>query len=67
KVPIDKAPDLRVQHQVPNRFGIPLVESEEDLASPQERLQENLELLVHPQVASCNAPTQKGRSITNMV
>ncbi|GJY23025.1 hypothetical protein Tco_0396683 [Tanacetum coccineum] len=52
KVPIDKAPELRGQHQVPNRFGIPLVKSEEDPTSPQERLQENLKLLVHHQVAS---------------
>ncbi|GJT11562.1 putative reverse transcriptase domain-containing protein [Tanacetum coccineum] len=52
KVPIDKALELRVQHQVSNRFEISLVGSEEDPVSPQERLQENLKLLVHPQVAS---------------
>ncbi|GJR37374.1 hypothetical protein Tco_1213058 [Tanacetum coccineum] len=38
---IDKVPVLQVQHQVSNRFGIPLVESEGDPASLQEILQEN--------------------------
>ncbi|GJV50460.1 hypothetical protein Tco_1440672 [Tanacetum coccineum] len=39
-------------HQVPNQFETPLVESEEDPASPQEILRESLELLVHSQVTS---------------
>ncbi|GJV77306.1 hypothetical protein Tco_1508890 [Tanacetum coccineum] len=41
-----------VQHQVSDRFGIPLVESVEDPTNPQEILQENLTRSVHPQVAS---------------
>ncbi|GJY09473.1 hypothetical protein Tco_0377658 [Tanacetum coccineum] len=44
--------DHEVQHQVPNQFETPLVESEEDPASLQEILQESLKLLVRPQVAS---------------
>nr|GFC41579.1 hypothetical protein [Tanacetum cinerariifolium] len=38
KAPVDKVPMLPVQHQhqVLNQFEIPLVESEEDPASPQE-------------------------------
>nr|GFC57659.1 hypothetical protein [Tanacetum cinerariifolium] len=36
KAPVDKVPVLPVQHQVLNQFEIPLVESEEDPASPQE-------------------------------
>ncbi|GKB61930.1 hypothetical protein Tco_0918116 [Tanacetum coccineum] len=35
-----------------NKFETPLVESKEDLASPQEIHQERLELLARPQVAS---------------
>ncbi|GJR63420.1 hypothetical protein Tco_1505582 [Tanacetum coccineum] len=35
---IDKVPVLRVQHQVSNRFEIPLVESEEDPTNPWEIL-----------------------------
>ncbi|GJY49375.1 hypothetical protein Tco_0439331 [Tanacetum coccineum] len=35
---IDKVPVLQVHHQVPNQFETPLVESEEDPASPQEIL-----------------------------
>ncbi|GJX17401.1 hypothetical protein Tco_0218233 [Tanacetum coccineum] len=38
------------RYQIDLKF--PLVESEEDPASPQELLQENLKILVHPQVAS---------------
>ncbi|GJZ66404.1 hypothetical protein Tco_0623100 [Tanacetum coccineum] len=52
QAPIDKVPVLQVQHQVPNQFETPLVESEEDPASPQEILQESLKLLARPQVAS---------------
>ncbi|GJR14866.1 hypothetical protein Tco_0797518 [Tanacetum coccineum] len=52
KVPIDKVPWLRVQHQVSNRFEIPLVELEEDPASPQGIHQENIRRLVRPEVAS---------------
>ncbi|GJY43529.1 hypothetical protein Tco_0431742 [Tanacetum coccineum] len=52
KAPIDKVPVLQVQHQVPNQFETPLVESEEDPASPQGIHQENLKLLAHLQVAS---------------
>ncbi|GJY81009.1 hypothetical protein Tco_0493760 [Tanacetum coccineum] len=52
KAPIDKVPVLQVQHQVPNQFETPLVESEEDPASPQEILRESLELLVRSQVTS---------------
>ncbi|GKC29787.1 hypothetical protein Tco_1037081 [Tanacetum coccineum] len=52
KAPMDKVPVLQAQHQVPNQFETPLVESEEDPASPQEILQESLKLLVRPQVAS---------------
>ncbi|GKG46141.1 hypothetical protein Tco_0498587, partial [Tanacetum coccineum] len=44
KAPIDKVAMLQVQHQVSDRFKIPLVESEEDLASPQGIHQENLKL-----------------------
>nr|GEV54772.1 hypothetical protein [Tanacetum cinerariifolium] len=40
--PIDKVLMLQVQHQVSNRFGIPLVESEGDSTSPHGILQENL-------------------------
>ncbi|GKG27960.1 hypothetical protein Tco_0406287, partial [Tanacetum coccineum] len=52
KALIDMVPVLQVQHRVPNQFEIPLVESEEDSASPQEILQESFKLLVRPQVAS---------------
>nr|GFA43309.1 hypothetical protein [Tanacetum cinerariifolium] len=52
KASVDKVPVLPVQHQVLNQFEIPLVESEEDPASPQEIPQENFELWVRPQVAS---------------
>ncbi|GJX69156.1 hypothetical protein Tco_0304883 [Tanacetum coccineum] len=52
KEPIDKVLVLQVQHQVPNRFGIPLVESVKDPENLQEILQENLKRLVRPQVAS---------------
>nr|GEW11538.1 reverse transcriptase domain-containing protein [Tanacetum cinerariifolium] len=52
KASVDRVPVLPVQHQVLNQFKIPLVESKEDLASPQEILQENFELWVRPQVAS---------------
>ncbi|GKA33435.1 hypothetical protein Tco_0719864 [Tanacetum coccineum] len=52
KASIDKVLVPRVQHLVPNQFGTPLVKSEEDPASLQEILQENLEEWVHPQVAS---------------
>ncbi|GKF98752.1 hypothetical protein Tco_0297535, partial [Tanacetum coccineum] len=45
QAPIDKVPVLHVQHQVPNQFETPLVESEEDPASPQEILRESLKLL----------------------
>ncbi|GJX12209.1 hypothetical protein Tco_0202068 [Tanacetum coccineum] len=40
--------ELRVRLLESSRFGIPLVKLEEDLASPQEILQENLERLVRP-------------------
>nr|GEY52924.1 putative reverse transcriptase domain-containing protein [Tanacetum cinerariifolium] len=36
--PIDKVPVLQVHHQVSNRFGILLVESEGDPANPKEKL-----------------------------
>ncbi|GJU93610.1 hypothetical protein Tco_1318366 [Tanacetum coccineum] len=49
---MDKVARATEQHQVPNQFETPLVESEEDPASPQEILQESLKLLVRPQVAS---------------
>ncbi|GKF29451.1 hypothetical protein Tco_0095793 [Tanacetum coccineum] len=52
KAPIDKVSVLQLQHQVSDRFEIPLVESEEDPASPLGIHQENLKLSVHPQVAS---------------
>nr|GFC41305.1 hypothetical protein [Tanacetum cinerariifolium] len=41
RVPIGKVPVLSEQHWVSNQFGIPLVRSEEDPASPREILQEN--------------------------
>ncbi|GKG17703.1 hypothetical protein Tco_0372001, partial [Tanacetum coccineum] len=41
--PIDKVPVLQVQHQVSNRFRIPLVELEGDSSSLQETLQESFE------------------------
>nr|GEZ22162.1 hypothetical protein [Tanacetum cinerariifolium] len=50
--PIDKVPVLQVQHQVSNRFGIPLVESEGDPKNAQEILQEDFEL-------SANLPLRK--------
>ncbi|GKF14286.1 hypothetical protein Tco_0055748, partial [Tanacetum coccineum] len=49
---INKVLVLQVQHQALNRFGIPLVESVEGPTILQEILQENLERLVRPQVAS---------------
>nr|GFC63358.1 hypothetical protein [Tanacetum cinerariifolium] len=52
KMPVDKVPVLPEQHQVLNRFEIPLVELEEDLAIPQEIPRENFELWVRPQVTS---------------
>ncbi|GJW43940.1 hypothetical protein Tco_0072739 [Tanacetum coccineum] len=42
----------RLTAQGTNQFETPLVELEEDPASPQEILRESLELLVRPQVAS---------------
>ncbi|GJU30242.1 hypothetical protein Tco_1173831 [Tanacetum coccineum] len=42
---MDKVARATEQHQVPNQFETPLVESEEDPASPQEILQESLKLL----------------------
>ncbi|GJT74335.1 hypothetical protein Tco_1041060, partial [Tanacetum coccineum] len=45
---IDRVLVLQVQHWASNRFGIPLVKSVEDLAN----LQENIERLIRPQVAS---------------
>nr|GFB91628.1 hypothetical protein [Tanacetum cinerariifolium] len=50
--PVDKVPVLPEQHQVLNQFEIPLVESEEDPASPQEIPRENSELWVRLQVTS---------------
>nr|GFB80925.1 hypothetical protein [Tanacetum cinerariifolium] len=52
KAPVDKVPVLRVQHQVPNCFEIPLVRSIEMPESPQELPHENLKLSVHLQVIS---------------
>nr|GFB71558.1 hypothetical protein [Tanacetum cinerariifolium] len=45
---VDKVPVLPVWHQVLNQFEIPLVESEEDPASPQEIPRENFELWIAP-------------------
>nr|GFC75137.1 hypothetical protein [Tanacetum cinerariifolium] len=56
--PVDKVPVLPVHHQVLNQFEIPLVESVEDPASPQEIPQENFELWVRPQVASSSTCLQ---------
>nr|GFC72767.1 hypothetical protein [Tanacetum cinerariifolium] len=52
KAPVNKVPVLPAQHQVLNQFEIPLVESEEDPASPQEIPRENFKLWARPQVAS---------------
>ncbi|GJX07552.1 hypothetical protein Tco_0195484 [Tanacetum coccineum] len=49
---IDKVPVLQVQHQVSNRFEIPLVRSVEDPASLWEILWENIKQFARPQVAS---------------
>ncbi|GKG13416.1 hypothetical protein Tco_0350376, partial [Tanacetum coccineum] len=42
---LDLIKPLCQQHQVPNQFETPLVELEEDPASPQEILRKSLELL----------------------
>nr|GFB69651.1 hypothetical protein [Tanacetum cinerariifolium] len=52
EVPIGKVPVLPEQHRVSNQFGIQLVGSEEDPASPREILQENPVQLVGFQVTS---------------